>query len=185
MRGKMSAPGANGSRADWQRWIREGADPTAAPITVAAALRHRRRRSSLARADAAAAEAATEIADLSAQLAVQLAKQPTVPKPTAAERKAAADAAWRLCKAEWQAERARAEPRADLRARHRAERDRVYDSTRPGIVRGAALSALMRRQVEERTAARTDQLVRQWTAAPRESFDDWIARRAAKDTHPP
>ena len=57
-------------RADWQAWLRQGADPARAPITVAAALTHRARRTSLAIADQEAAEAEAEIADLTAQLAI-------------------------------------------------------------------------------------------------------------------
>jgi hypothetical protein len=69
-RGDDRPPEPTAPRADWQRWQREGADVEAAPATVAATLAHRGRRSALARAESAAAQAADEVAILTEGLAV-------------------------------------------------------------------------------------------------------------------
>lgn len=68
-RGDDRPPEPTAPRADWQRWLREGADASRAPITVAATLRHRGRVAALAVADGAEKEAAAEVADLARQLA--------------------------------------------------------------------------------------------------------------------
>lgn len=204
-RGEDRPPEPTAPRSEWQRWQREGAEPERAPITVAAALKHRRRRADLARADLDQAEAARDVADLARTLAevearaapaaaippearTRPATAPPVSReppryPPAADRRAAAEAAWQACRAGWQADRPHPEPREDLRARHRAEREDVYRLTTRGTWRTAVLARLAQRQAGERIAVRADQLARTWTAAPRESVDGWIARRAAEG-HP-
>ena len=68
-RGSRRTPEPQAARAEWQRWRREGADPTAAPPSMARTLTHRARRAALADALADERRAATEIAALTEQLA--------------------------------------------------------------------------------------------------------------------
>lgn len=65
--GAGRTPEPSAPRADWQRWMREGADPEAAPRTVRAAFQHRRQRADLAAAESRAEAAQAERADLARQ----------------------------------------------------------------------------------------------------------------------
>ena len=182
-RGDDRHPEPTAPRQDWQAWLREGRDPAHTPKTVAATLAHRVRRADLIRAEEAEARAASEVADLARALAKAEAKPalfvpPSPRPPTKADRRADAEAAWQMCRSAHGAERTRHEPRADLRTRHSAERDAVYRNMLLRAARAEALARLDRRQSWERTTARADQLTRQWSASPRETLDEWIARQA-------
>ena len=84
-RGEDRPPEPTAPRADWQKWHREGADPKAAPATVAATIAHRGRRAALARAEHAAADAAAEVVALSHRLAVAAEPRPEADfRPTGA-----------------------------------------------------------------------------------------------------
>ena len=81
-RGDDRPPEPEASRADWQRWLRDGSDPDVAPIAVAAVLNHRRQRRALAADESEAAQAGDEAASLSARIARTL---PESQKPIAWE----------------------------------------------------------------------------------------------------
>ena len=90
-------PEPTAPRADWQRWIREGGHPDAAPITVASALTHRIRRTALAaaitQADAAAAEAIALTARITtAAMPPPPQERPMLPRPLTASRRTTATA---------------------------------------------------------------------------------------------
>jgi hypothetical protein len=214
-RGDDRPPEPSAPRADWQRWTREGADPEAAPATVAATLAHRGRRSALARVESVAAEAAAEIAALSDRLSATAGPAPEAvsgrtgvkarppeeaytPKADAAPtsippaqsgvaKKTAAAPTQRpddyaACREAWRAEQRerKPDPRAALRAREKADRDRVYRSTRAGMVRAAGLAAVAKKHAAARLAVRAEALAAAWSAtAQHETLDSWIARQAA------
>jgi hypothetical protein len=214
-RGDDRPPEPSAPRAEWHRWLREGADPEYAPASVARTLAHRGRRSALARAESAATDAAAEITALSERLAATARPAPRVdsgvtgsqarppgraytpqpgpaltsipPDQTGVAKKAEAALTQRpddyaACREAWRAEqkRAKPDPRAARRVQEKADRDRVYRNTRPGVVRAAGLAQLAQKHAAARVTARAEALAATWSAsASRETLDAWVMRQAA------
>jgi hypothetical protein len=111
----------------------------------------------------------------------------TPPARTGSARKTAAAPAQRpddyaACREAWRAEQRerKPDPRAALRGKEKADRDRVFRTTRPGMIRAAGLAAVAKQHAAARVVVRADALAATWGASvAKERLDAWIARQAA------